>query len=92
MINGHIILHNGHFLSSLKDLMAAQHASNHGFGSGSSRFDNTVGLVVRLLHCFIELVSVSGDSRNPCHGCLVENQDHEGVIGNSFPLAGETVP
>ena len=92
MINGHIILHNDQALKvSLYRYVRTdtEYASDYAITIASARVENTVDLVIWPLHCFIELVSISGNSRHPYHGCFVENQHHEGVIGNSFPLAGE---
>jgi len=41
------------------------------------------------LHGFIELISVSSNAIHTNHGLFIQNPDHEGLIGHSFPLAAD---
>ena len=47
--------------------------------------------LVRLSHCLIKLVSVSGSAGYPRHGFLVKNQYHECLIWNPRPLRRKPV-
>ena len=46
----------------------------------------TVRCLVRLSHCLIKLVSVSGGAGYPSYGFLVKNQYHERLVWNPLPM------